>query len=67
MHWISRIFIVVISLTLLSCTSEEKASHEESATADSLLHANEQPYLSNLQQLTFGGENAEGYFSFDER
>lgn len=26
----------------------------------------ERTYLSNLRQLTFGGENAEGYFSFDE-
>jgi Tol biopolymer transport system component len=24
-------------------------------------------HLSNIRQLTFGGENAEGYFSFDER
>ncbi|HXF99700.1 MAG TPA: hypothetical protein VNL69_02895 [Bacteroidota bacterium] len=24
-------------------------------------------HLDNIRQLTFGGENAEGYFSFDER
>src|SRR5690348_6632610 len=27
----------------------------------------EEPYISNIRQLTFGGENAEGYFSFDEK
>ena len=24
-----------------------------------------EPHLANLQQLTFGGDNAEAYFSFD--
>ena len=33
---------------------------------DTLTLPAERPYLSNMRQLTFGGENAEGYFSFDE-
>ena len=36
------------------------------STADLVL-PEERPFLSNVRQLTFGGENAEGYFSFDER
>ena len=31
---------------------------------DSLLYANE-PHFKNIRQLTFGGDNAEAYFSFD--
>ena len=31
---------------------------------DSLQYANE-PHFRNIQQLTFGGDNAEAYFSFD--
>jgi Tol biopolymer transport system component/ubiquinone/menaquinone biosynthesis C-methylase UbiE len=32
----------------------------------SLTLPEERAHISNLRQLTFGGENAEGYFSFDE-
>lgn len=32
--------------------------------ADSILYANE-PHFKNIQQLTFGGDNAEAYFSAD--
>ena len=66
MRKVSLIIIFFTTLTLLSCTSDKEIGQEESSTADSLLLSEEQPYLSNLQQLTFGGENAEGYFSFDE-
>jgi Tol biopolymer transport system component len=31
-----------------------------------MIHPQERPFLSNIRQLTSGGENAEGYFSFDE-
>jgi hypothetical protein len=27
----------------------------------------EEPHLKNLKQLTFGGDNAEAYFSFDRK
>lgn len=33
---------------------------------DSLRHADER-HLRNVRQLTFGGTNAEAYFSFDEQ
>jgi Tol biopolymer transport system component len=36
------------------------------SSASDLVLPQERPYISNLRQLTFGGENAEGYFSFDE-
>lgn len=37
------------------------------SSSDTLVLPEERRFLSNLRQLTFGGENAEGYFSFDER
>jgi Tol biopolymer transport system component len=37
----------------------------EVADGQALLLPAEQRHLSNLRQLTFGGENAEAYFSFD--
>jgi TolB protein len=36
------------------------------AAADSTLAVAEEEHLANIRQLTFGGENAEAYFSFDE-
>jgi Tol biopolymer transport system component len=45
--------------------SREKASPP--ASAADRLHSEERAHLSNLKQLTFGGENAEAYFSFDGR
>ncbi len=38
----------------------------EPAAADSIHYANE-VHLRNVKQLTFGGENAEAYLSFDEQ
>lgn len=35
-------------------------------TADSIHYANEK-HLKNVRQLTFGGDNAEAYFSFDNK
>jgi len=37
------------------------------SSGQNLVLEGEEPYLSDIKQLTFGGENAEGYFSFDER
>jgi Tol biopolymer transport system component len=36
----------------------------QSASGDSLHYTNE-PHFKNIRQLTFGGDNAEAYFSFD--
>lgn len=36
-------------------------------TSNTLVLPREKAWISNPRQLTFGGENAEGYFSFDER
>lgn len=47
-----------------SKTTGNTAVTRISAPSDSLLYPMEK-HLAHLQQLTFGGDNAEGYFSFD--
>jgi hypothetical protein len=34
---------------------------------ETLLYEGEEKHLSNVRQLTFGGDNAEAYFSFDSK
>ena len=42
--------------------------HAQQATAPaSLLYPGEQKHLRNVRQLTFGGQNAEAYFSTDDK
>lgn len=56
------LFIVVI---LAACGQHsEKQNSEAVATVDSLRHEDEK-HLKNFKQLTFGGDNAEAYWSFD--
>jgi len=45
--------------------AEEAAPSDATSDIDALLLPEERRHLSNLRQLTFGGENAEAYFSFD--
>ncbi len=71
--------LLALALSLVSCNSGDRApgsDRSDSSRADStgsdtaradLLLPEEGAFLSNIRQLTFGGENAEGYFSFDER
>lgn len=54
------------SFAIVSCNnSEPKAATEEKAPfADTLIYKDEK-HFKNLQQLTFGGDNAEAYWSYD--
>jgi TolB protein len=61
----SFIITALAALALLSCTSRDGAVRT-TTTSNPLVRAGEERTLRNLRQLTFGGENAEGYFSFDE-
>lgn len=71
---VSLLFCLLVSPFLNSCSDKENGDETAqqktdttSATADSLVLPEERPILSNLRRLTSGGENAEGYFSFDEK
>ena len=66
------ITLIVFGCTLLfSCQPASNATGEEEQTepkilADTLGYP-EESHLKNIRQLTFGGDNAEGYFSFDNQ
>jgi TolB protein len=55
--------LVIISL-YSSCNNSGKISNAGIAVADTLRYP-EETHLKNIQQLTFGGDNAEAYWSFD--
>lgn len=66
MRFITLLFCVVF----VACSSGKSSSNEESQSQnlDSLLlHPEEMKFLRNIKQLTFGGNNAEAYWSFDDK
>ena len=56
-------FNLIILLVLFSCNISEKETKNNSS--ESLIYEQEK-YFKNMKQLTFGGENAEAYWSFDD-
>ncbi|MFT4679764.1 MAG: TolB protein [Flavobacteriales bacterium] len=69
-----NIFFVIVAVVLFSCGSSDEAGHEEEyvhdhasgATKPSELHYYEEGHMKNVRQLTYGGDNAEAYWSFDD-
>lgn len=69
------LFLAVVSLTWACKEKESQASHDQAHThghgsaaeAKELVDLKypEEKHLKNVQQLTFGGDNAEAYWSFD--
>lgn len=61
-----RYWIILCLLIVAGCGAEQPAENmeQEAAAEDSLRHPQE-VHLANIRQLTFGGENAEAYFSKD--
>jgi TolB protein len=53
--------LIILSLVFTSVTSFTNYS----PLATDTLHYPEEKYFRNVQQLSFGGDNAEAYFSFD--
>ena len=61
------IFIGLLSAVVISLVSFKKNTINKSggvSKKDTLLYEGEK-HFANMQQLTFGGDNAEAYFSFD--
>ncbi len=65
-----RYFSVILVLLVFGCgmqkNSESVVSEGRSKLDSLLLHPEEMKYLKNIKQLTFGGNNAEAYWSFDD-
>lgn len=61
---------LLLPLTLLAaaaCARVAGSASEGPPARDDALRHPEERHLRNIRQLTFGGENAEGYFSADDR
>jgi TolB protein len=62
---ISTFLIIVFGL--ISCENESNSNHNESnVVPDTTTHYPQEKHLANVKQLTFGGDNAEAYFSFND-
>jgi len=64
------ITILFIGIGLISCENENRSHHghehgDADTQADTTIHYPQEKHLANIRQLTFGGDNAEAYFSFD--
>lgn len=60
-----KIFIPAISLACFIFCSNKLPSRQSSIPVNDTLQYPEEHHFKNLRQLTFGGDNAEAYFSFD--
>jgi TolB protein len=67
-------FLVFVTLALFSCGDNQDSAeieytghdHASGATKPSELHYKEEGHLKNVRQLTYGGDNAEAYWSYDD-
>ena len=55
-------FLPALCLSIVSCNNSAKITSAETSTSDTLKYA-EETHFKNIQQLTFGGDNAEAYWS----
>jgi TolB protein len=64
-----KILILLVSvLVILSCNTQNKKDDSKNiAVLDSTIMFREETHFKNLRQLTFGGDNAEAYWSFDDK
>lgn len=60
---------LLICLSFLSYSVAQPGNLKPTVPLDTvtLLYPGEEKHLSNVKQLTFGGDNAEAYFSFDSK
>lgn len=71
-----NIFLFLVSILVFSCNSGSdkpnsdehgKADHNTGASKVSKMHYANETHLKNVKQVTFGGDNAEAYWSFDDK
>ncbi|MBK7887507.1 MAG: PD40 domain-containing protein [Bacteroidetes bacterium] len=64
-----KLTLLVVNLLIISqlSFSQTPATPTPEFDKSTLLYKGEEKHLSNVKQLTFGGDNAEAYFSFDSK
>src|SRR5688500_18495419 len=67
MHRFSFAAVALIATAVLSCGRRVVAGTSATVTARTVAAAPGESHLTNIRQLTYGGENAAAYFSPDGR
>jgi TolB protein len=64
-----KITLLFLSIIVILASSMKIVQHTASKPVpeDSTIHYKQEKHLKNVRQLTFGGDNAEAYFSFDSK
>jgi Tol biopolymer transport system component len=66
----SKSALLLLLILTLACSGEKKETKNSDSTNnqdEKLLSERERKYLKNIKQITFGGNNAEAYWSFDDK
>ncbi len=61
----SLLFCALCLVTIYACVPKNDTSNTGTDTAQDTLRYEHEKHLMNMRQLTFGGDNAEAYWSFD--
>src|SRR5689334_4154758 len=61
------LFLIISGRLLFSFTNVVSQGPGEHKKADTTTLFPEEKHFANIRQLTFGGDNAEAYYSFDSR
>jgi Tol biopolymer transport system component len=66
-----RLFYIILGLSIMtSCKNEKKSANanspKEETIHDTLIYP-EETHFKSIRQITFGGDNAEAYWSFDDK
>ncbi len=69
MHAMKNISLLIINILYFSGLAYSQGAIQPANVLNekTLLYPGEEKHLSNVRQLTFGGDNAEAYFSFDSK
>lgn len=62
--------VLLVTSLFLGCKSHQKTGYDAKSGATKMvntLHYPQEKHLKNIKQLTFGGDNAEAYWSFDNK
>ena len=64
-----QLFLFVLAISFMACkqSSKVKSDAVSGATATDSLYFEGEKHFKNIQQITFGGDNAEAYWSFDDQ
>ena len=66
MHKTILFLLLIIFYSCEGNKSNQNTDTISGATKKSEIHYKQEKHLANIKQLTFGGDNAEAYFSFDD-